>query len=271
MGKFFLRLKSKKQDKNCLKILGIGNSFTVDGTEYLWNICKDSPTPHVVVGRISIGGCSLDMHYDNILKNAKNYSFGIWYSLYKWGKKKAAFKYALKKEKWDVIVIQQVSHHAGDPTTYGNLQKVIDYIKKYCPLAKIMWQQTWAYPESSTHGGFLKYNNHQLTMYNAIVDTYKEIIDKNKDVKGIIPSGTAIQNLRTALGDTLNRDGFHLSFDYGRYCAALTWYKAITGESIDSVCWTPASYSYIAESLDVVKLSVNNAIENPFEITNLSE
>lgn len=269
MKQFIKKLSSRKKDKQCLKVLGIGNSFTVDATEYLWDICQHSGSPQVVVGRIDIGGCSLDMHWENIKENAKKYSFSIWYSLYKYSKKAATFKEALKREKWDVIVIQQVSHYAGDPHTYSNLQNIIDYIKKYCPKAKIMWQMTWAYQADSTHSGFAKYGNDQMTMYNAVVDTVKEKIVPNYNIASVIPSGTAIQNLRTVLGDTLTRDGFHMSLDFGRYTAALMWYKAITQMDISGINWVPNSYPYVSERLAEIKACVEKAFEKPFEISEI--
>jgi hypothetical protein len=53
----------------------------------------------------------------------------------------------------------------------------------------------------------------------------------------VLPSGPVVQYLRenTAEFDykngglSLNRDGFHLSWDYGRYAAAATWYRVLLG------------------------------------------
>ena len=59
-------------------------------------------------------------------------------------------------------------------------------------------------------------------MYNAIVDCVKDLM-KEYHFDILIPSGTAIQNARTSsLGDTFNRDGYHLKRTYGRYTAACT-------------------------------------------------
>ena len=271
MRKLFTVFKSRKKDKKCLKILGIGNSFTEDGTEYLFDVAKNSPDSDIIVGRTVIGGCSLDMHWNYIQNNEANYTFSIWYPTYKYdSEKKVTLEEGLKKEKWDVIVIQQVSNEAGDSETYSKLDSIIDYIKKYCPKAKIMWQMTWAYPQDSDHGGFSKYNCDQLTMYNAIVDTYKNTVSKRDAIEDVIPTGTAVQNLRTALGDTLNRDSLHLSYDYGRYTAALCWYKAITKRSIDEIYWVPEEYEFISENLEKIKQAVNTAIEKPFDITKIN-
>ncbi len=253
-----------------LKVLGIGNSFTVDGTQYLWNVATAAGEEEFLLARATIGGCDLDKHWSNIENDSAAYSFSVnddgdWDN----DANTSAGKLSdILKLEWDVIVIQQVSQKSGLPDTYGNLQNIINYIKEKCPNAKIMWQMTWAYQSDSTHAGFADYNNDQMTMYNAIIDTANELIVSNPDIDGIIPSGTAIQNLRTVIGDNLTRDGYHMSYDYGRYTVALTWYKAITGKSIDEVFWVPASYSYIGKNLEAVKSSVNDAIDNPFEVTN---
>ena len=38
---------------------------------------------------------------------------------------------------------------------------------------------------------------------------------------------------------SINRDGFHLSLDYGRYLAALTMYEFFTGKSKSTVTFAP--------------------------------
>ena len=109
-----------------------------------------------------------------------------------------------------------------------------------------------------------------MTMYNAIVDATKtKVLDTDLAFKGIIPSGTAIQNLRSSyVGDTVTRDGYHMSNDYGRYTVALTWYAYLTGGDVANVDWVPPSYPELSKNLDVVRDSIKNALEKPFEVTN---
>ena len=45
-----------------LKVLAIGNSFSVDAVTYLWSICRQAGVIKLVVGNANIGGCSLDKH-----------------------------------------------------------------------------------------------------------------------------------------------------------------------------------------------------------------
>ena len=81
-------------------------------------------------------------------------------------------------------------------------------------------------------------------MYNAIVKTTSDVAEKYG--LPIIPSGDAIEKGRdlpefdASLGGmSLNRDGFHLTLDYGRYLAGLTLYKFFTGNDVTKVEYEP--------------------------------
>ncbi|MDR3194701.1 MAG: hypothetical protein LBT76_05360 [Tannerella sp.] len=43
-----------------LKILGIGNSFTDDGMQYLPDLLESAGIENVTLGKLSLGGCSLE-------------------------------------------------------------------------------------------------------------------------------------------------------------------------------------------------------------------
>ncbi len=83
------------------------------------------------------------------------------------------------------------------------------------------------------------------------------------------PAGTAIQNLRkTTVGDTLTRDGYHLSKGLGRYVAALTWYCYITGADPEEVLFTPfEEQTKILAHHDEIVQSIRKAIQSPYECT----
>ncbi|MBQ8861812.1 MAG: DUF4886 domain-containing protein [Clostridia bacterium] len=260
------------KEPKTLKVLAIGNSFSVDAMEHLWNILMRMGYDDVFLGNLYIGGCSIDTHWGNIRDDLEAYEYhtndmGAW-------KKKPGTKLstALLSQEWDVITIQQVSQNSGMPETMGNLQNILDYVKANMPNkdAKIYWHMTWAYQQNTTHSGFPNYGSNQMNMYNAITGAVESTIKTNKDIDGFIPSGTTIQNMRTSyLGDTLTRDGYHLSEGLGRYAAAMTWAKYITGESIDNITWVPVKFkSEIAPYLDIVKEAVNNAYKTPLAVTN---
>ena len=259
--------------RRSLKILAIGNSFSVDAMEnYLYDILKSADYDQVILGNLYIGGCSLDTHWSNISTGQAAYEFrknddnGTWVKTQNY-----TALTALQEENWDIITIQQASPDSGNPDTYTNLQNIVNWINqnKTKDSARVLWHMTWAYQQNSDHSGFAYYGNNQMTMYNAIIDTAENTAMKVSGIDGIIPSGTAIQNLRTSgLGDTLTADGYHLSDTYGDYTAALTWYRAITGESLDLVTYWPESVkNYQADIMQAAA----RAVYAPYAVSDLSE
>jgi hypothetical protein len=263
-------MEQPKAIPQSIKILAIGNSFSEDAVEYLWNIMHDAGIEEVVIGNLYIGGCSLDTHWDNMSKNSPQYTFyynnsGTWQK-----QTKKTILHALQLEDWDYITIQQVSQDSGNPQTLGNLQNILDYVNtnKTNTDAKVYWHMTWAYQFNASHEGFANYDRSQMNMYNAIVSTYTDHVSKYNMISGAIPTGTSVQNLRTSyLGDSLNRDGYHMDYDIGRYTVALTWFSFFTGIDARYINWVPEEYPQIAEDKAAICHAVNNAIAKPFEIT----
>jgi hypothetical protein len=220
-----------------MNVLCIGNSFSQDATRYLHQISDDE----IFVRNLYIGGCSLETHVNNIKEN------NAFYEYQKNGRKlkMTSINDALKKKKWDYVTIQQVSHFSGMVETYEPfIGYIIDYIKNECPSAKIVFHRTWAYDPKSTHGGFVTYNNDTNYMFERIMEA-TDIITKKYSLD-IIDNATAIQKARELDefnpekgGVSINRDGFHLSLDYGRYLAGLTMFKYFTGKSATVVTYAP--------------------------------
>ena len=259
--------------RRSLKILAIGNSFSVDAMRnYLYDVLKSADYDQVILGNLYVGGCSIDTHWNYISANSGSYEYhknddnGKWVTTYG-----AKAMDALQDENWDIITVQQVSSNSGMPETFGNLQNLVNWVNQYKtnPSAKVLWHMTWAYQQDSTHEAFPNYGSDQMTMYNAIVDTVQNTVLKIDGINGVIPAGTAIQNLRqTSLGDTLTADGYHLNDQHGDYTASLTWYAAITGESLDLVDYAPAS---VVNDVFNIKRAVGRAIINPYEVSNMGE
>ena len=249
-----------------LRILGVGNSFTVDAMHnFLFNILASAGYTDITLGYLYIGGCSLDTHYDNLTNNLTAYEY--WKNTDDdWVKHEStSAAKAFGEYKWDVVTIQQVSTESGRPASYKNLEAIVDILHTREPQAKILWHMTWAYQQNSDHWAFTYYKKDQMTMYNAIVSTVKEKVLPLTKINGVIPSGTAIQNLRTSsLGDTLTADGYHLNATYGDYTAALTWYCTITGNKAETVTYRPSS---VADHWDEMAQAVNNAIQTPYAVT----
>lgn len=262
----------EKQDwasDGALKILTIGNSFSDDSMEYVYQIAENLGVEEIVLGNLYIGGCSLSTH----LSNAKNDSAAYTYRLNKDGTWNSTSGYkistAVASDDWDFISFQQVSGSSGDADTYDDLASLIKIVEPQNPSARLVWHMTWAYEGDSEHGDFEKYENDQMTMYNAIVDAVKTKILTNSDIEIVIPAGTAIQNARTSyIGDTLTRDGYHLSKDLGRFIAGVTFVHKLTGLSIDNLSYAPTGVD--ASELLVAIESAKNAVNAPYEVTDSS-
>ena len=260
------------EENSSIHVLAIGNSFSDDGLWPLYDILKDLGYKDVIVANLYIGGCTVETHKNNLSTDAAIYEYhynkdGNWQSIPNY---KAST--ALEAESWDYVSLQESSIYSGLIEKY--VQSDINYIYNYARSktkaknkdTKFVWQMTWAYQQNSTHSAFPNYNSNQMTMYNGILNCVQNVILNNDHEPIVVPSGTAIQNLRTTfLGDNVTRDGYHLNFDYGRYTAALTWAIKLTGKSIENV----AAPSTIPEIIvPLCKESAENACETPYNITN---
>ena len=246
-----------------IKVLAIGNSFSSDATAHLQGLMKATGVKDFVIGNMSIGGCSLDKHWSLAQTGEAAYSYTRYTKAGKTSKT-TSLDAVLGGERWDVVVLQQVSNTSGIPSSYSNLGNMIDFVSDMSlnRNVKIMWHMTWAYQNGSTKSAFADYKNDQMTMYHAILNTVNsQVLTKDKIVD-VIPSGTAVQNLRSSyLGDTLTRDGYHMSYDVGRYTVGLTWLVKLTGASVEDLSWVPTDYPQVKNDLSAIKEAVLNAIE----------
>lgn len=257
-------------DGKTLKLLAVGNSFSLDTTEYLYDIAKAEGYTDVVIGRLHIGGCTLGRHLSCATRNLNAYEYhknteGEWikYTMY-------TLHDALVDEDWDIITFQQASGDSGKAETYDVLPQLTDYIKQNMtnPNAKFVWHMTWAYQADSDRPAFVKYASKQDVMYQEIVKATQEKIVPNESMVAIIPAGTVIQNARSSyLGDTLTRDGYHLNV-IGRVIASYAWYAMLTGTTLEKVNLEKAGGFNIHPELKAVIIeAVNNALVTPFEVT----
>lgn len=259
-----LKLKKCKE----LKILAIGNSFSDDALWLLPDILKSLGIYNFRVSNLYYPGCLLESHLGNIINNNAVYEFRTnrgegWNTI-----NETKLIDALNDDEWDYITFQQGSTKSGILESYHPLIQIISYVKSIKPNAIFAWHMTWAYQQDYSSLAFANnYIGNQSVMYNSIVKSVKDTILQNEDIKFIIPNGTAIQNARTSiLGDTLTRDGFHMSYDVGRFITALTYSYMITGLSLDNVTFKPDT---ITEEIKKICIeSVRNATCNPFCVTN---
>ena len=222
-----------------VKLLMIGNSFSWNAYEFINQIAA-AEGADFVCANLNYGGCSLQQHADFMTNNKEVYGYQR-----SWGSTISNYtaSQALADQDWDYISIQQVSGKAGRPETYQPyMHTVIEYIKKRCPHAEIIWHQTWAYQKTSDHSDFPYFNNDQDYMWQCIESTSKAKTAE-EGIRYIVPSGKAFQNARaTSIGDNLNTDGYHANA-MGQYLAGFCFFSTVTGILPSTSSYRPSSIS----------------------------
>ena len=263
-----------------MKVLMIGNSFSICVGNNLPQIVKMSNKHHLHLTSAYIGGCSLETHANHLKQAEKDpahkpYRITIWNSadLRKKNTYQGNVLELLKNNKYDIITIQQASHHSWNYATYQPYADiVIDYIRKFNPQAKIMVQQTWAYRSDDSHllPGERSWGFDQQGMHERVRAAYHKFAAE----KGfeLIPTGDAIAlyrkntppykvlssqelaryknpDLPPRANDIVGRDfwkkqpdGFmkldadriHLNFK-GEYLQACVWYMTLFNEDISTI------------------------------------
>lgn len=236
-----------------MKILCIGNSFSEDATSYLSRAAENQGLG-IYAENLFIGGCSLERHYGNMLSAQKAYELEIN------GENthiNIALGEALKKEKWDIVTVQQASHFSAYYSTYQPyMRALVGFIRENLPEAKVFIHQTWAYEENSVRlaeNGF----ETRSEMFAKIKESYR-LAAEECAADGIIPSGQVFENM-AAKGMKCHRDTFHASLGAGRYALALTWIKALTGADINGNSFNGTAEPVSPDEAAKIKEAVNEA------------
>lgn len=259
-----------------IRILGIGNSFTVDALEQHFQPLLTAEGKDAIIGYPYRGGTFLSQHdawsnrTDTLPYNYRKFKNGQFSST---GLATYSLKMAVQDEPWDYVIIQSDHDSAGIYKSYvPYMEHLISFVRTNCSNqnVKIGFYMTWAYDKESTYNSFKLYDRDQKKMYDSIINCAKKVLAEHPEVQVFIPCGTAVQNARTSyMGEKMNRDGYHLHYDHGRYVASLSWYEVIFGKSALDVTWHPESITdYCA---DMCRNAVHAAILKPYEVTSLAE
>ena len=247
-----------------MKILSIGNSFSVDAQRYLHQIAKENGDD-IFCGNTYIGGCSLERHYNNIIEDKADYEY---HENGEFQGEMISIKDALLKDEWDYVTVQQVSSFSGyTDSYYPYITEIIKYVKELRPNAKIIMHQTWSYENGSFHGDFFRYDNDSDKMHNELVKSYSEVA-KRENIDIIFPCGEIIKELRGKKlfdyqngGASLCRDTFHMDFVFGRYALSLTWYKVLTGKDVTKTTYLPPVEDDSSDNIEKINL-IRETVEN---------
>lgn len=252
--------------RDTVRILAIGNSFSEDAVEqHLYDLAKNEGVP-VVIGNMYIGGCSLERHVNNARANAAAYRYrkidadGNMHEI-----KNFSLSRALKDDRWDYVSIQQSSPNSGLPETYEPwLDELLAYVGSFVLDAEIVFHMTWAYDKDSTHKNFPTYGCDQQFMYDAILRTVRQQTAR-MGIKTVIPAGTAVQNVRTTvLEDKVTRDGYHMSKPHGRYIVACTWVEKILGCNVIGNSYCPDGMT--PEECRLAQKAAHAAVRRPYKV-----
>ena len=173
-------------ERDSLKLLTIGNSFSNDALGYLAHISK-AGDKELLVGRASLGGCSLERHAGHLREAIAGDPKGKPYG----GR---SLPEILASEHWDVVTLQQWSQLSFKPETFQpHADELIAVIRKLAPAAEIVIHQTWAYRED--HPWFQKDDGFTpAKMYAGARDTYRAFAD-GKGFR-VLPVGDAMNLAR---------------------------------------------------------------------------
>ncbi len=224
-----------------MNVLAIGNSFSEDATTYLHTLAASAGVDLQTVN-LYIGGCSLETHADNLAHDRAAYRYDL---NGEYTDRPATIRETLCERAWDIVTIQQASPLSGLLETYSpHAESLLAAIREYAPTAKIYFHQTWSYEIDTPNPGFANYGHTQQTMYEALVDASERFAAAHG--LGLISCGRVIQTLRRepvfdypAGGESLCRDGSHISIPYGRYALAATWLETLTGTDCRNATFVP--------------------------------
>lgn len=202
-----------------LKILAIGNSFTIDGISYLPQMIEEADINchEMSLYTATMSGASID-DWLEVYENQRTVRLQR-----ELNGKKMKDKGSLRQliaQPWDVIVIQQSSDKSNRWETYSNLLRYIDIIKDNCTneTVNVAFQQVWSRTPKDDPDAYVG----NVTCSQRVGDII--------GWRWIIPSGEAIQIARCSeLNDDmyLTRDNHHLNYGLGQYIASCTWFESL--------------------------------------------
>ncbi len=258
--------------RDAVKILTIGNSFTVNACQFLPPFVE-AAGKELLLFPANLGGASFERHVgfldaheaDPDSDAARPYKDLV--DPRTGGVRDFSLREALEAADWDYVTIQQVSSQSFRPETFQPAHTLIGYIRKHAPEAEILIHQTWTY-----HHDFEGYGKGGFTlekMQAGLTAAYQQLADEY-DLR-IIPVGNAFHAARQTSFGTYRKDpefdfgnppdgelpdqtgslnvgyywrsssgGRSLNLDYrhanevGRYLGAAVWYEILFGEPAPS-------------------------------------
>ena len=260
------------------KVLTIGNSFAENASVYASEIAKANGE-ELTFGYLKYPSCTLEKHLLAAQNDLAVFKFAVTApdgtkTVVKSGEgtsfepadettnaNGATVKEVLQYTDWDIIVFQQESSSARSYETFSYLGDLINYVRGYCPKAKLMFHQVWRWGE---------WEADQFSLIKANSETAAREYGLD-----IIPTGLAFEYAREALGVVTavnENDGHyqHANTD-GMYIAGCVYTAAIFGKEISANTFT--SHKYVNDNGKVALLTAaaNKAVDYYNSIGDLND
>ena len=270
-----------------LRIMAIGNSHTVDYTQFssmiFGDMAKAGVKTQITLDRVIRGGHT--MYAPNSLDSYGD--IGHYNSHYVHGTDPdclyAGTYNLIGTKKYDLVVIQDYWESAvGRSDFETGVAKTMRWLRDRQPEAEIAWVVDWT--EMNTAGGV---RNNIRTIFDTNTVKAMQTVDKmTEDAPDYyIPMGTALQNARSSyLGNTWNyvgcftstgttdwaqsnigsfnvleRDITHVSFELGRYLVGTAVFAKIY-DRYEDVLWKDAGFDYYDSLVSIPDSSADSNI-----------
>ncbi len=239
-----------KPEVPTVKVLMVGNSFSVDAMAYVHEIARADGI-NFVAGVLYYGGCTLEQHNDFIF-NRKNV-----YTYYKNGitdETDVTFYDVIADEDWDIVTFQNPSTVAGlYESWFPYIPRFLAMMESMLPEVEVGLHMTWVSPwfmEGQNDRKLANYNDSTDLAHSMTISTHKRIVEEH-GVSFIIPSEIAMFNMHgtpvcdsTSMATSFCRDTTCHANEKGRYLLACTVYETITGRGVSGNTYAPYGATY---------------------------
>lgn len=175
----------------------------------------------------------------------------------------------LADDDWDVVVINQGFLYSGYPDSKKDLPELLRIIRSVLPDTPVYHNLGLAYADGCPNWLFAQeYGGDTGRMFDTIISDVRDNIMTDPGISGLVPTGTLIKSLMTSEFRNMIyvSDGVHLGV-YGSYAAAVIWYSALTGASVEALEWMPNGVS--VRFRDLVKSLVPRIVSDPYTVIDL--
>ena len=239
--------EARRLARKTLNILCFGNSFLVDQFLFLPMLLKEAmPDADIALGMCFQSDCAMSQHASMFSRETAYEKYHEWTTAqdkYQTYSASVTGKAALARRRWDVIVLHQTANKGNNEAGTAHQQDWAS-LKAFADLIldeidhPVAFALDIPHPESPGASG---YSPAQANADFALFSNYaKTAFETLPYISAVLPTGTAVQNLRSAsiaqgVGETgwLTYDDSHLQQGLGTLCAgwaACVAILAMTGE-----------------------------------------